>query len=70
MIHSRILRGKFYGTEIYISLNKNDKNGNSSINCVPASVGKLNRKGLNYTSAVDGRFTLDIRVWSGIESLC
>lgn len=70
MIHSRILSGRFYDRELYISLNRNDKNVISSINCVPVGVEILSRKGLDYTSAVDGRFTLDTRGWSGIESLC
>lgn len=70
MIHSRILRERFYGREIYISRNKNDKNVISRINCVTGSVGTLSRSRLDYTLAVDERFTLDIRCWSGIEYLC
>lgn len=70
MIHSRTLRERFYGREIYISLNKNDKNVISRINCVTGSVGTLSRSRLDYTLAVDERFTLDTRGWSGIEYLC
>lgn len=70
MIHSRILRERFYGREIYISRNKNDKNVISRINCVTGSVGTLSRSRLDYTLAVDERFTLDTRCWSGIEYLC
>lgn len=70
MIHSRTLRERFYGREIYISLNKNDKNVISRINCVTGSVGTLSRSRLDYTLAVDERFTLNTRGWSGIEYLC